>query len=676
MAKKPTVTTVSSGYQSTTTINNNFQNVRNAFDNTLSLDGSTPNAMQADLDMGNNDIINVNEISIESLRINNTPVAPELLLYTGVLKETQTATAGQTVFNLSSIQYKPNTSNLNVYVNGIYQNVSDYTETNATTVTFLSGLNLNDVVDFVVLSIDDLPGTTTSTNVTYTPSGTSLYGASTITVKDALDQISHVSTGSSKVGFLQAGASAVNRTVQAKLRDIVNVKDFGAVGDGVANDTAAFIAAHAALPVNGGAIYIPAGTYLIASTVAFTKPVYMYGDGSVINSGVTRIVCNTASIDVFTTTNMLSCYNFAIQGLTTNTLFKQLNTATNHPGTSFSNLVAFNCYRFFDSQASLVFTVRNCWIGGFINAGIAINNGSGTFGDQGDCYIVNNAFISGGASSAAIDVIRGAGFWITGNKFNASIGAAHLRLNATEATGNILVENNSFEGQPTYAIEASGSFTVTKLIVTGNQFSGGVSRHINLTGNVFEAIIANNTFNGLSSTPATPETGVYVGDLPRDITIQGNNFHKIDGCITLLDSSAKILDNTYGDDVARYVTGTIKDVFNFRQSYSRHYLSRYIENTSNTVWQTIYKITGVSITLEIMIDGFVQGVGALQAYYKTFNGANVVTPIVTGAGASAFSFQITAGGEIQFRLNGAVGTNAQITPRIIAVGGINNVTFL
>lgn len=71
MAKKPSITTVSSGYQSTTTINDNFQNLRNGFDNTLSLDGSSPNAMQADLDMNSNDILNVNSISVDELIVDN-----------------------------------------------------------------------------------------------------------------------------------------------------------------------------------------------------------------------------------------------------------------------------------------------------------------------------------------------------------------------------------------------------------------------------------------------------------------------------------------------------------------------------------------------------------------------------------------------------------------------------
>ena len=65
MSKKPTLTTITSGYASNTQLNNNFSELRNAFDNTLSLDGSTPNAMGADLDMNSNAIINASGLEIE-----------------------------------------------------------------------------------------------------------------------------------------------------------------------------------------------------------------------------------------------------------------------------------------------------------------------------------------------------------------------------------------------------------------------------------------------------------------------------------------------------------------------------------------------------------------------------------------------------------------------------------
>lgn len=39
-------------------------------------------------------------------------------------------------------------------------------------------------------------------------------------------------SGSSMIGFIQAGPGAVGRTTQSKLRDVVNANDFGAIGDG------------------------------------------------------------------------------------------------------------------------------------------------------------------------------------------------------------------------------------------------------------------------------------------------------------------------------------------------------------------------------------------------------------------------------------------------------------
>ena len=64
MAKKPSITTISSGYASTTTLNENFEALKEAFDNTLSRDGSTPNTMGADLDMNGNDIVGADRILV------------------------------------------------------------------------------------------------------------------------------------------------------------------------------------------------------------------------------------------------------------------------------------------------------------------------------------------------------------------------------------------------------------------------------------------------------------------------------------------------------------------------------------------------------------------------------------------------------------------------------------
>jgi hypothetical protein len=61
----------------------------------------------------------------------------------------QTATQGQTVFTVG-FPYTVGNNSLNVLVNGCKQiNTLNYNETNITTVTFVSGLNVDDIVEFV-----------------------------------------------------------------------------------------------------------------------------------------------------------------------------------------------------------------------------------------------------------------------------------------------------------------------------------------------------------------------------------------------------------------------------------------------------------------------------------------------------------------------------------------------
>jgi hypothetical protein len=77
--------------------------------------------------------------------------------------------------------------------------------------------------------------------------------------------------------FVSTGSTAA-RNLVTRFSDIVNVKDFGAVGDGVANDTAAI---QAAVNYAGQSkkVYIPAGTYYCASSITSNLATSFSGDG-------------------------------------------------------------------------------------------------------------------------------------------------------------------------------------------------------------------------------------------------------------------------------------------------------------------------------------------------------------------------------------------------------------
>ena len=66
-----------------------------------------------------------------------------------------------------------------------------------------------------------------------------------------------------------ATGSTTARSLANRFADVVNVKDFGAIGDGVADDTAAIQAAITA--ANGGTVFFPKGTYLTSATLLCDK---------------------------------------------------------------------------------------------------------------------------------------------------------------------------------------------------------------------------------------------------------------------------------------------------------------------------------------------------------------------------------------------------------------------
>ena len=141
-----------------------------------------------------------------------------------------TGTGSTTTFTMTVAPGSKN--NAQVYIDGVYQLKSSFS-VSGTTLTFTEAPPLNAQIEVVI--------------------GNAI---------DTLD------ADSGNINYNQGGTGAQTRTVESKLQEFVSVKDFGAVGDGVADDTAAwanFIA------YSNGRKLIPAGSYLITGVV-YTYP--------------------------------------------------------------------------------------------------------------------------------------------------------------------------------------------------------------------------------------------------------------------------------------------------------------------------------------------------------------------------------------------------------------------
>lgn len=112
-------------------------------------------------------------------------------------------------------------------------------------------------------------------------------GGAPVRLGDTVSAISGVNVSASTV--LATGANTA-RTLASYASDIINVKDFGAVGDGVVDDTSAIQAAITyAQNSNGRVVFFPNGSYKTTSELLVSNSgVYLKGEGI----GVSKIIAN------------------------------------------------------------------------------------------------------------------------------------------------------------------------------------------------------------------------------------------------------------------------------------------------------------------------------------------------------------------------------------------------
>jgi hypothetical protein len=367
------------------------------------------------------------------------------------LEETATATAGQTVFNLT-IDYIAGANSLAVFVNGSNQIVNvNYTETDSNTVTFITGLNVGDVVKFS----------------TATPVAT-----------NAMD--------AANVSYTPAGVGAVTTNVQAKLRETVSVKDFGAVGDGVTDDTAAI---QAAIDVaSNTTILFPAGEYKITDIIYARSAIAnagLVGEGNATITGSFGYnliqFCQTTD---FTINNIIfdNQYVNAADGSASNAIMVWTELEAS-PGSgtyqdcNIENVTVENC----------TFTMPSAQAQGIFVAFRTVQNpATARTGLMKNLAICNNKFIEIG--SIGITIM---------NRQTSS--------DRYSCVAGIRVENNYFKdlafvSAATYGMALSLDGFGQDFYVNGNSITGHKSTAIEVAGWINGLIQGNNVYEGKTAT--------------------------------------------------------------------------------------------------------------------------------------------------------------------------------
>lgn len=331
------------------------------------------------------------------------------------------------------------------------------------------------------------------------------------------------------IDYVQAGAGAVTRTVQGKLRENVSVKDFGAIGDGVANDYDEFVLAVAAS--SNKKLIVPAGTYLLpfsATTgLSILTNCTIEGDGAgvsivefrpdsatfrnLIGLAANNVTFKNITIRVVAqSTQELAFFNISANNLTFENC--DFDGAMTNSGATLSHTA--HCFSFASTGTQADINVKDCAIHGFSFGVLKTNTATSiqqrlTFNNC-DLYSNYNEDLSFNSPLGAMqDVIVSSCRFYSGAGSSASLSQLHC----------------SFA-------------SINRFIVDGCTFAGEVGDAIHIEENCFGGIVDGNSIR-------VDGNGILVTDnniggsslMPQAISITNN---------TVIKSGTPLEANKYG----------------------------------------------------------------------------------------------------------------------------------
>lgn len=412
------------------------------------------------------------------------------------VNNTFTGNGSQTAFTTTVEAGSKN--NAQVYIDGVYQLKSSFS-VSGTTLTFTEAPPLNSQIEVII--------------------GNAI---------DTLD------ADSGNINYNQGSTGAQTRTVENKLQEFVSVKDFGAIGDGVTDDTAAIQAAIDSKATNKGVkVIFPKGIYKVTSSLdiqnsfsvalvgespantfqgnssAQIKWTSGAGTGPVINAAGAR-ACEIANLSFYAS---LDAYDGSMIDLSngasnpsgiwihdcvffgdtaSSSIAQMINLSTALETTIERCFFRYGVYQIKCANASINSAyIRDCWFQEATTAAIGLQNANGM---KIDSNVFETIDIGAIKATGSVQGLVFSGNW-TGDTLSASTMIAIDLSSATGSginiVGNILIGNTN-----STAIKLNSSaHALYGVTISGNLIGGGTG--IN-GGYVNSTSIINNEFRDCS----------------------------------------------------------------------------------------------------------------------------------------------------------------------------------
>lgn len=456
-------------------------------------------------------------------------------------------------------------------------------------------------------------------------------------------------SGSNSVGYLPAGAGAVATTVQTKLRESVSVTDFGAVGDGVTDDSAAI---NAAIASNRN-IYFPAGTYFIASSIQVSSKSNVVLQGAGVDVAI--IKCSSSAtftvpaLDITNSTTVLvngltvdSNSNSSLNSLAvvrfvscTDTVFSDSKILHSYVGLGVNSCVRFRVERNY-LRKNAVATTLNYNINvsstlsvssqGEVNDNFCLNSGSGFIGS--DINISRNQFISNSYGAGIATFGNGATGTTPGFFYGKYFISDNLCRNGTQRDS---------DGYMVAGMEIAGAYSR----IENNTVHDNAGEGIRLFA--YQSICTGNIVfgNGTGLDGTYRQAGIVTFDATT-ITNYNASYSLISG--------NRCFDNGGGTQLYGYyeqqstLVGMTVQGNNLDNNVTGPYVLASSKATNTYDFNTVvnYTPTMISTAGTITTVGAIQGQYFLKGRIVYFQAQGTITTNGTGAGSIQISLPITA----------------------------------